>query len=289
VFHRGLELRNKGADAEQAIEGAMVGYENVPEWADLYDWQVEYETVRTLLAGYFWRYESDNIEIIESERMFQMPLTNPDTGHPSKTFLLAGKMDGIVRLSDGRIVVLEYKTAGEDISPDSGYWRRLRCDPQLSQYVLGVRSLGYNTNTVLYDVTRKPTIGPLRATPPDKLQYTKAGALYANQRYQDETPKVFGDRLLEDVGSRPDYYFQRREVPRLEDELVDFQLELWQQAKQLIEARRHGRWYRNVNRFTCDYCEFSDLCLNSVRVKPEAPPSGFVFLDNVHPELGEDH
>jgi len=289
AFHRGLELRNKGANRGKAIEEALIGYGNIPEWAEPYDWQVEYETVRALLAGYFWRYENDDVKIIASEQMFKMPLTNPETGHPSRTFMLAGKVDGIAELSDGRIVVLEYKTAGEDIGPDSDYWLRLRCDLQLSQYVLGARSLGYDVNTVLYNVTRKPTIAPLRATPPEKRKYTKAGTLYAKQRERDEIPADFGDRLLEDMGKRPDFYFQRRMVPRLEDELADFQLELWQQAKQLIEARRHGRWYRNVGRFTCDYCEFADLCLQGVKVEGDTPPSGFEFLNNVHPELGEEN
>ena len=289
AFHRGLELRNKGTDTREAVEGAIAGYVNIPDWAEPYEWQVECETVCLLLAGYSWRYGNDDVKVIASEQTFEMPLLNPETKRYSRTFRLAGKIDGIAELPDGRIVVLEDKTAGEDISPDSNYWLRLRCDLQLSQYVLGARWLGYDVSTVLYDVTRKPTIAPLRATPPEKRKYTKAGVLYAKQREQDEAPADFGDRLLEDMGKRPDFYFQRREAPRLEDELADFQLELWQQAKQLIEARRYGRWYRNVGRFTCDYCEFVDLCLQGVKVEVDTPPSGFEFLSNVHPELGEEN
>ncbi|MBK8915022.1 MAG: PD-(D/E)XK nuclease family protein [Phycisphaerales bacterium] len=290
AFHRGLERYNRGADPADAIVDAVAEYEFVPDWADSFEWDVEREIIQQLLAGHFWRYEKDDVEIIAVERTFELPLVNPQSGRPSRAFVIAGKIDAIVRLADGRLAVLEYKTAGEDIAPDSDYWPRLRCDPQISQYVLAARALGFDVATVLYDVTRKPTISPLRATPLDKRKYTKDGRLYAAQRENDETPEEFGQRLLVDVGDRPDYYFQRREVPRLEDELAEFQAEVWQQAKQLLDARRHGRWFRNVHRFTCGTCEFANICLNGVRVTSGTAPAGFQILTNVSPELpaGDD-
>ena len=266
AFHRGLERHNQGLDDELSIADAVSGYANVPQWADPVDWEVEYETVRHLLAGHFWRYprnSENDLRIVEVERSFELPLINPETGASSRTFVLAGKIDAIVQLPDGRFAVLEYKTVGEDIGAESDYWRRLRCDPQISQYVLAARFLGYDVSTVIYDVTRKPTIRPRKG----------------------ESPQQYGDRLNTDIGDRPDYYFARREVPRLDDELAEFQVELWQQAKQLLDSRRHGRWFRNVNRMTCSYCDFADICLNSVRVAPGSAPTGFQFLSDVHPEL----
>lgn len=158
AFHRGLELHNRGTSEADALADAMAGYEAVPTWADEFAWGVEAETVRNLLAGHFWRYSEGDVQILEAERSFELPLVNPDTGKASRSFVLAGKIDGIVQLADGRIAVLEYKTAGEDIGPDSNYWLRLRCDPQISQYVLAARALGYDVATVLYDVTRKPAM-----------------------------------------------------------------------------------------------------------------------------------
>jgi len=268
AFHYGREQYNNGVDAAEAIERATASYQTTPDWADPVAWRVECEVVRQLLTGHFWRYENDDVEILEVERAFEIPLINPHTGRRSRAFMLAGKIDAIARLADGRLAVLEYKTCGEDIGPDSAYWLRLRCDPQISHYVLAARAIGYDVATVLYDVTRKPTIRPRNKPRP-------------------ETPEQYGVRLLKDIGVRPDYYFQRREVPSLEDELAAFQLELWQQAKQLLDARRHGRWFRNVQRFTCGTCEFSDLCLNAVRATPGVAPSGFHILANVHPELSQ--
>ena len=121
----------------------------------------------------------------------------------------------------------------------------------------------------------------------DALLEAQAAAAY----YEDCRPALghaFLDALevsLADIAERPDYYFQRREVPRLEDELAEFQLELWQQADQLRESQRRGRWFRNVGRMTCGFCEFSELCLNSIRVNPDVPPGGYEVLPSAHPEL----
>lgn len=287
AFHAGLEARSKGADKHSSIVTATFGYERVPDWVDAHDWYVERQIVWYLLAGHFWRYEKDDVEVIHSEQGFEVLLVNPSTGRTSRTFAIAGKIDAIVCLVDSRLAIREYKTAGEDIGPNSDYWLRLRSDPQIMMYVLAARAIGYDVATVLYDVTRKPTISSLRATPLDKRKYKKDGTLYANQREADETPEDFGVRLWNDIGLRPDFYYQRREVPILEDELARFQVELWLQAEQLRDARRCGRWFRNIDRFTCGTCEFADLCLNNVHVTPGVAPSGFQILDDVHPELTE--
>jgi len=274
AFHYGLELYNAGLSRELAVETAGTDYSTCPQWADPIDWAVERETLESLLAGHFWRYQEDDLAFESVELCFEVPLVNPDTGAVSRTFCLAGKVDGIVRLPDGRLAVLEYKTAGEDIGPDADYWLRLRCDGQISLYVLAARAMGFDVATVLYGVTRKPTI---------RLR-------------KGETPEQYGERLLKDIGDRPDYYFQRREIPRLEDELALFRAELWQQAKHLMALRRRaGRLadpaaahFRNVGRMTCGQCEFANLCLGGIRVHPDSPPTGYHVLPDVHPELAQE-
>jgi hypothetical protein len=274
AFHAGLEARNRGAASDRVLQCVLAGYDVVPQWADPTEWAVERETLKALLLGHIWRYGQDNIVIVAVEMSFEIALVNPDSGATSRKFTLAGKIDVIVKLADGRLAVLEYKTAGEDIGPDAEYWLRLRCDGQISQYVLAARATGYDVATVLYDVTRKPTI---------RLR-------------QNETPEVYGQRLLADIGDRPDYYFQRREVPRLEDELAEYQAELWQQAQHLLELRRRAAGledpakahFRNVGKMTCGQCEFANLCLNGVSVDPASPPPGYQVLEDVHPELSGD-
>lgn len=308
AFHLGLERYHAGQEPDVAIGEAVQSYACLPPGVDPYEWDIERETVTQLLAGHFWRYENDELEFMAAEQTFRVPLRNPNTGAVSRTFELAGKIDAIARLPDGRLAVVEYKTAGEDIGPDSDFWLRLRGDAQISTYMLAALALGYDVNTVLYDVTRKPTIRPhqiplldddgqkivLDAT--GQRVYTKQGkprqtgdaaSGYVLQT-RPETPAEYGERLLADIGARPDYYYQRREVPRMDDDLVECQYELWQQAQQLIEMRRHGRWYRHVTR-ACNQCEFAGLCLNNVQVDPASPPSGFTILTDVHPELREEN
>lgn len=303
AFHLGLELRAQG-EAE-AIERAVAGYDVTPAWADPTDWRVERETVRALLAGYFWRYPADELEIVATESNWQVPLTNPETGAPSRSYALAGKIDKIVRLPDGRLAVLEYKTTGEDISDASDYWPRLRCDAQISAYVYAARRRGHDVQTVLYDVTRKPEISPRQIPITDdagfKIVLDREGNRVFNKNGKPresasaendwslltsrEAPEAFGERLLADIGQRPDFYFARREIPRLESDLAEFAEEAWQQGQQLHQARRRGLWFRNVGPMTCRHCPFKDVCLQGVQVDPARPPAGFTISENKHPEL----
>lgn len=305
AFHVGLDRSNRGATQDEAIAAATSGYDQRPEWADEHEWEVERATVSAMLACHFWRYGADPLRVIASELAYEMPLINPDTGRPSTRYTLAGKIDAIVRMPSGQTAVVEYKTTGESISPDSDYWPRLNCDPQLSMYVLAARHLGYETSTVLYDVTRKPSIAPRQIPILDETGakvvldasgervYTGRGsprqtgdaAMGYVLQSRIESPVEFGERLTADMGERPEFYFARREVPRLEDELDDFRAELWQQARAHADCVRHGRWFRNVTQMNCAGCEFSQLCLHGVTVDPRNPPVGFVRLDEVHPEL----
>ena len=306
AVHLGLALQSSGTPHGDAITEATRTYQRVPHWAEPHEWQIERETVANLLAGYFWRYLNDSLAYVEVEKSWRMPLVNPRTGRASRTYRLAGKRDGIVRTPDGRVFVLERKTTGEDIGPDSDYWLRLRCDPQISLYVLSARHDGPDVAGVIYDVVRKPTIRPrqvpvldddgLKVVTDDRTgervlnkngkprQSAGAGMTLATR---PETPGEYGERLLSDIGDRPDFYFQRREVPRLEDDLEEFRLECWQQAKLLSDCRRWGRWFRTVGPHTCSFCEYANLCLQSITVSPESPPDGYEIVTDVNPELTE--
>ena len=53
-----------------------------------------------MLLGYDARWRDDPLEVIAVEAQFVAPLTNPETGAASRTFCLAGKLDGIVKRND---------------------------------------------------------------------------------------------------------------------------------------------------------------------------------------------
>lgn len=276
AFHAALEAADKGEDIDGAMEASV---------SDPYDLAL----VAAMYDGHARRWESDPLELVASEMEFDLPLINPDTGRPSTIFRLAGKMDRLVKLRDGRIALMEYKSTSRDFSPESDYWMRLHMDQQLSIYVIAARQLGYEVETVLYDVTKRPMLRPLKATPVEKRQYVqKTGGLYANQRDMDETPSEFAGRVAADIAAKTDQYFARIEIARLDQDLDECRAELWQQQQALRESQRSGRWYRNPgacfeNHWACDYLS---ICLN--RDLETRTPQGFVRLTDVHPELGQE-
>ena len=253
-----------------------------------YKWEIERTTIAAMLNCYDWRWaeQDETIKYLTSELSFQMPITNPATSGKSKTFILAGVIDAIVELPDGRLAIMEHKTCGQDIDIEADYWKQLRIDSQISLYFMAAKYLGYNVETIIYDVLRKPTIKPYKATPDDKRKYKKDGQLYANMRDRDETPDEFGKRFVEDIGVRPDFYYMRREIPRITEDMEEFKYELWQKTQVLRECKKHNRWYRNTKACIGMYkCGYFDLCTTGYDITSRIAPQGFEFVDDVHPEL----
>lgn len=161
-----------------------------------------------------------------------------------------------------KTLIMEHKTSSEDIGLGSIFWRKLTLDAQISNYMVGARALGFEPDGVLYDVLRKTSLEPLMATPIESRKYTKptktdpVSRLYANQRERDESPEEYRDRVLEDIAKRPDYYYQRGVVVRLEEEERDAAFDAWQTADQIRVSHNENRWPRNV-----DACsQFNRLC-----------------------------
>ena len=318
--HAGLEVLGKGGSRGEAEAAVYALYEHVPEGMDEYDWRIEAETVACLVAGYAWRWIEMRLEHLATEQAFRLPLKNPATGAPSTVFELGGKIDGIVRLEDGRLAVLEHKFVSEDISQDSDYWRRLGLDHQISLYVYAARELGHDVDTVLYDVVRKPTI---KASPvplvddaglkivvdadgkrvhnkPKKKADIEAGIPGPPRQTADKEkgyilrtrPMGFtewGEKLMADLTARPEWYFARQEIARLDSDVWEMRDELWDVQKTLRDAQLKQRWFRTVGRDTCPYCPFFGLCSSRFDPSNGEAPEGFVLLDNKHPELEGTH
>lgn len=302
AYHVGLEVLGRGGDIAAAAHAVDQLY---PAADGNFDLAVERETCVRLVCGHAWRWGEDKIKTLATEQHFEIQLRNPETGHPSRTWRLAGKIDRIVELPDGRVAVREFKTAGEDISPTSDYWQKLRIDSQISLYVVAAREIGYPVETIIYDVVRKPSISPKQIPTLDDMGF-KIVLDAQGQRVMKsdglprltgdaekgwvlqsriESPFEFGERLTTDIGERPDFYYQRQEIPRLDADIEEFRHELWAQGRTLADCRTHDRWYRNSDSCT-NYgrCEYADLCWNGVDVA-DGLPGGFVRVTKVHPEL----
>lgn len=316
AVHAGLDVRAQGMSVDEAVDIASAGYEVLPDWCNndelIYSWRIERETVRVMLAMYFWYWETaqsipDNLNpaaIIETEKVFNVSIINPDTGRPSRTFTVSGKRDKLVTLADGRVAVMEHKTTSDSLEPDSDYWRRLKIDQQISLYMLAAKDQGIDAATVLYDVIRKPTIKPRMVPDVDsdgcKVVLDQAGERVKNRdgswkqagdtekgyflQQRRETPQEWRERLHADIESRPEWYFARQEIPRISSDLDEFRRELWQQAQDIGNARKSGLWYRNAGACTGMFrCEYFDVCTSNANVADGVP--GFEFVGELHPEL----
>lgn len=307
VFHAALEGLANGMALSVVVTIIQEAYRYCPEQFDAMEWAHECETLTRLVCGYQWRWQNNGLEYIATEKGFDLPLNNPATGKPTPTFRLAGKIDGIVRLEDGRLAVMEHKTIGEAIDSDAPLWKRLRIDHQISFYVIAARRMGYDVASVLYDVTRKPTIKPadVAMTDGDGFKivtdftnmrvFTKGGkprqtgdkekGYTLNTRPM--TVEEWGVKLNNDISERPDYYFAQVEIPRLDMELEECNEEVWQIQKTIRDAQLNGWWFRTVGRETCKYCSYFDFCDSGFNPSIDPVPEGFEVVDNPHPELKE--
>lgn len=281
LIHAGLEAWLLGIRAGMSGDALLLHVlQGLPVVEDPY----EQARAEALLCGYHYRWHEERLEVLAVEAEFRADLINPDTDAASRTWRLGGKLDAIVRTADGRTLIVEHKTSSEDISVGSDYWRRLRMDGQISAYYVGAQSLGYDVAGCLYDVIAKPTIRPLRATPLEARKYTtKAKTLYASQRDTDETVSEYRARLVEAIATEPYRYFARGEVVRLESEMHEHLVDVWQTAQSIRAGQVRNAAPRNPD--ACKAfgrtCEFLSVCLGEATLADGA----FQQVENVHSEL----
>ena len=239
---------------------------------------------RALLIGYDARWQDDDFEVIGVEVEFTAPLINPATDRASKTFMLGGKLDVLVRRAIG-VFIMEHKTSSEDLGAGSNYWARLRIDSQISTYYTGARALGHEIVGAIYDVLARPQLRPLKATPIEDRKYTKKdNRLYANQRETDETPDEYELRVLKHIGENVDRYYHRGDVVCLEAEEREAQFDTWQVARLIREAELAQRYPRNAD--ACvrygRLCDFFSVCTGAASLDD---PTRFRRTETAHEEL----
>lgn len=193
------------------------------------------------------------------EQEFHLPIVNPKTGARSRSFTQAGKKDGVIEHSKrpGSIYGLEHKTTSEDISdPNAPYYRRLAIDSQVSAYTLANWQEGVKIEGTLYDVIRKPGIRAKKLSKAERASFVADG-MYFGKRFSNdvrlefsgtveiETPEMYAARLAHDCKERPDWYFQRRIIPRLDQDVQEYAEELWDVATEIRIAMGTKRWFRN--------------------------------------------
>jgi hypothetical protein len=246
---------------------------------------IKAEEVLEAYTVHAW-FDRAEYDVLAVERPVMFPLINPETMQASRTYEMGAVLDLVLkRRATGEVILVEHKTTGADFSDDAAdYWRRLAMDSQLSIYVVGCEASGFPVDRIIYDVIARPQIRLKLATPVEARRYTKKdGKLDARQRETDETPEEFRERLRADIAERPERYYGRREIARMESELHDGMLDVWQEAKAIREAELSGRHPRNPDAcHVMGTCEMYDLC--AYRLNPDESTL-YRRVDDKHTEL----
>ena len=204
---------------------------------------------RAMMTGYARRYPAEQFEVIHLEKKFEGPLVNPLTRAVSRSFKLAGKIDGIVKMGDGYFL-LEHKTAAQ-LGGD--YLERLWTDFQVTLYAhYAELALGFKITGILYNMLVKArqqqgqgeTEEAFAERKAELEAKSKTGKPSAAKRRLPESDEEFQSRLLERY---EDPQLFHREMLYVGREQIDaLRVELWELSKSFLDARRRGVFYQNT-------------------------------------------
>ncbi len=293
AIHEALDIWYTTKDKDKAdaciVELYHAEAPNVPA-DELHAHHCAREKMRALFAGYVWRWQADELELVKSEHQFRFPIAHD--------IALCGKVDKLVRLADGRVAMMEHKTTSDDIASDSMYWKGLRLNAQVSNYLACI-----DADTVLYDVIRKPALSPSQVPITDdngtKIVLDNAGQRVYNRDGRPrqtgdntlgytvqtclETPEDYGVRILDDIAKRPDYYFARKEVSRTKDQLEKALDDVGEVSCLILNGLHPRNTQSCTNRYYA--CTYFDVCSSGGWDETKPVPEGFEIATSKHEEL----
>lgn len=261
LIHECLQAWHQGRDLAEvlALIDRLCGNRHQDE-NQKRDWHL----ATAMMRAYATRYATEEFEVVALEKTFEGPIVNPATGAASRSFVLAGKVDGIVRIG-GDYFVLEHKTAAQ---LDSDYLERLWTDFQITIYSWYVeQTMGIPITGILYNVLVKAKLQQSKGETEaeflerraELIAKSKTGKSSAKRR-MPETDDEFQQRLGEKY---TDPTMLHREMLYLSrDRFEILRSELWELTQAFLDARRRGVFYQNTA-FCFNYqrpCPYFALC-----------------------------
>jgi len=227
AVHAGLEAYRNGMDEEDDILEVLD--EAGGPWA-----KAESEYVCAEAAALVKKYiEHDPAlaighKIESTERQFRVPLRTP-SGRRWAAIEFHGKIDLTTRDPHGNLWIWDHKTSASALRPQ---W--LPLNDQMGFYYWAASQTGETPAGIVYDLIRKPSIQPRKGEGVDEWR----------------------ERLLTDIDSRPEFYFQRAEIVKSERELSSIEADLWDIAHTIGAGRIH----KNPGACQLMGCAYTDLC-----------------------------
>lgn len=208
------------------------------------DWHL----ARAMMTGYAARYPTEDFTVVALEKTFEGPIVNPATGATSRSFVLAGKVDGIVRIGDDHYI-LEHKTAA---TIDADYLERLWTDFQIAIYSHYVeQSLGIPITGVIYNVLGKARLQQGKGETEEEYQVRRADLIAKSKtgtttakRKLPESDDEFQARLIEKYADPA--MFHREMLYLSRDRFEVLRAELWELTQAFLDARRRKVFYQNT-------------------------------------------
>ena len=183
-----------------------------------------------------WSRWAAGVEVLGVEAPFVAALWEPATGRKARRWAVAGKMDALLRLSDGRVAIVDHKVTASDARVGSDWRRKLTLDPQVSTYFGGAEALGHPADLALWDVLQRPALKPYKAVAEVKLKLD--GTPRAGQRLADETPDEYQERLIARLADEgPEAALAHVEVVRTDAEREAHAWALWHTVREIEESR----------------------------------------------------
>jgi hypothetical protein len=261
LIHQCLEVWHRSRDLAATLEIVDRACANRAQDEEL---RRVWHLATAMMRGYAARYANEEFEVVALEKGFEGEIINPETHAASRSFVLAGKVDGIVRIGD-EYFLLEHKTAA---GVDAGYLERLWTDFQITVYAYYVeRALGIRIAGVLYNILVKArlqqgageTEEEFEARRAELIAKSKTGKTTAKRRLP-ESDDEFQARLAAKYGE-PEM-FHRELLYLSRDQFDTLRAELWELTQAFLDARRRGVWYQNTS-FCFQYgkpCPYFALC-----------------------------
>ena len=261
VIHGCLESWHQHQDLNRVLAFINRTY---PERAGDEKQRADWHLATAMMTGYANRYPGEDFEVVALEKTFEGKIINPATGASSRSFTLAGKVDGIVR-QDGKYFLLEHKTASQI---DSGYLERLWTDFQIHLYAWYVeKALGWRISGVVYNILAKAKLRQRQgeteveyeARRAELIASSKTGKTSAKRKIP-ETDAEFQERLVEWYAQPDAFHRELLYIPR--DRFDTLRAELWELTRSFLDARRRGVFYQNTSQcFTYGRpCPYFALC-----------------------------
>jgi hypothetical protein len=246
VIHVCLELWHRHRDLERVLAHIHGAY---PDRGGDQTRRADWHLATAMMKGYAAQYPEEDFEVVALEKTFEGPIVNPATGAASRSFTLAGKVDGIVG-KDGQYFLLEHKTAS---LIDAGYLERLWGDFQIQLYCWYIeQTFGLRIGGVIYNILAKAKLRQRQGETEDEYQArreeliakSKSGKTTAKRR-MPETDEEFQTRLAEWYAQPDAFHREMLFVGR--DQFDTLRAELWELTRSFLDARRRGVYYQNTS------------------------------------------